>query len=340
MERSGKLLAAMQGVGVFVVDLRKGGVTPGLKDGLVVDILLGEGEVYFAGTGKGLYKSTDGGRTWRLKGLEEYKVYSLAVHPQNPSVVYAGTEPPFLFRSADGGESWSELEGVRKLPGRGKWSYPPPPHIAHIKGIAIHPEDPEIIYLSIEEGGVIRSLDAGEAWRYVSKGEAETFRSVSRVTGVYQDCHVVRLSPHDPDIVFVSTGDGLYRSPDCGKSWMRVDRGYATKKYFGPICIHPKKPNVVYTVASVGPPMEPNNYSSVYKSTDGGFTFEEIELRSSKPLHIVGWNGLVIDPLDPAQLYFGTAEGELYGSADAGEGWKRLPVDLPKGKMRTLMCAP
>jgi len=340
MERSQKLLVAMQGKGIFVVDLERKTVTSGLNDSIVAEAIPGAGPVYLAGTGKGLYKSTDGGKTWQLKGLEEYKIFSLAVHPSDPKILYAGTEPPFLFRSTDGGESWEELKGVRKLPGRNKWTYPPPPHIAHIKGIAIHPEDPEILYCSIEEGGVIQSLDSGETWRYVSKGEAETFRPVSRVTGVYQDCHVVRISPQDPDTLFVSTGDGLYRSDDCGKNWMRVDRGYAMKKYFGPVVLHPEKPDIVYAAASAAPPSAARNESSIYQSMDGGMSFEEIAT-DIRPLYIVGWNALVIDPLETDSLYFGTGEGKLYASTDGGGSWEKLPMDLPKeGRIRTLACAP
>ena len=241
MARSSKLLVAMQGKGVFVIDLAERSVVSGLHDCIVVAPGPDNGETFFAGTDKGQYKSIDGGRNWQLKGLEQYKIFSLAFHPSDPKTIYAGTEPALLFRSSDGGETWTELDGVRKLPGRSKWCYPAPPYIAHIKGIAIHPEDPEVMYCSIEEGGVIQSLDAGESWRYVSKGEAETFRPVSRVTGVYQDCHVVRISPHDPDSLFLTTGDGLYRSDDCGKSWRRIDRGYRMKKYFGSVVLHPAR---------------------------------------------------------------------------------------------------
>src|SRR5215467_13943280 len=127
----------------------------------------------------------------------------------------ARSRPCFLEAATEErlGPSWTACGSSR---GEKSGAILPPPHIAHIKGIAIHPEEPEVMYCSIEEGGVIQSLDAGETWRYVSKGEAETFRPVSRATGVYQDCHVVRLSFQDPDSLLVSTGDGLYRSDDCG----------------------------------------------------------------------------------------------------------------------------
>jgi photosystem II stability/assembly factor-like uncharacterized protein len=340
MERSRKLLVAMQGKGVFVVDLEKKSVVSGLHDCIVVAASPGSEETFLAGTDKGLYKSNDSGKTWEFKGLNEYKIFSLAFHPSDPMTVYAGTEPSLLFRSNDGGETWTELNGVRKLPGRSKWCYPAPPYIAHVKGIAIHPEDPEVMYCSIEEGGVIQSLDAGESWRYVSKGEAETFRPVSRVTGVYQDCHVIRISPQDPDSFLVSTGDGLYRSDDCGKSWMRIDRGYRMKKYFGSVVLHPREPNIIYTTASAAPPSGSKNESSVYKSTDGGTTFREIATEI-RPLYIIGWNALVMDPLDAESLYFGAADGKLYKSSDGGESWQTLDVELPnEGRIRTLACAP
>lgn len=340
MERSRKLLVAMQTKGVFVVDLDQKSVLPGLKDCIVAAPLPAGGETFLAGTNEGLYKSNDGGKTWALKGLAEYKIFSLAFHPSDPMTAYAGTEPALLFRSNDGGETWTELTGVRKLPGRSKWCYPAPPYIAHIKGIAIHPEDPEVMYCSIEEGGVIQSLDAGESWRYVSKGEAETFRPVSRVTGVYQDCHVVRISPHDPDNLFVTTGDGLYHSDDCGKSWRRIDRGYKMKKYFGTVVLHPHQPNIVYTTASAGPPSIANNESSVYKSTDGGASFNEIATEI-RPLYIIGWNALTMDPLDAESLYFGAADGKLYNSSNGGESWQKLDVELTReGRLRTLACAP
>src|SRR5215475_7476598 len=93
MARSSKLLAAMQGKGVFVIDLAKQSIVSGLHDCIVVAATLGSSEILLAGTDKGLYKSTDGGKSWHVKGLEQYKVFSIAFHPSDPKMVFAGTEP-------------------------------------------------------------------------------------------------------------------------------------------------------------------------------------------------------------------------------------------------------
>jgi photosystem II stability/assembly factor-like uncharacterized protein len=358
MQRSRRILAAMGKEGVCVVDLEQRSTFSSLKENnpaeatpgdrytgcLTVAVSPSNENVFFAGCRKGLYKSTDGGSTWNSVGLQQYKIYSLAFHPNTPTTMYAGTEPAFVFKSLDGGETWTELEGFRKLPGRNSWSFPPPPHLAHVKSIAVHPFDSEIIYCGVEEGGVIRTTDSGETWKYVSKGDAETFRSVSRFTGMYQDIHKVVLWPRDPDVLFVSTGDGLYRSDDCGTHWINLDRGNRIvglfKKYFvGPIVIHPAKPEIIYTVTSLGSASVPNNRSSIYKSSDAGKSFTEVETHIPD-LFSLGWNALAVDPLQPDVLYLGTSEGTLYSSADGGETWTDVQIKLPNSGILSLVCVP
>src|SRR5436190_8807249 len=83
----------------------------------------------------GLFASTDGGKTWeeRTTGLSSQHVYSLAAQERDGSVVlYAGTEPAALHRSYDLGETWQELSSLTDVPNTEKWTFPPPPHIAHV----------------------------------------------------------------------------------------------------------------------------------------------------------------------------------------------------------------
>ncbi len=96
MTHSRRLLVAMQGKGVFVIDLERQSVACGLNDSIVVAASPGQGENLFAGTGQGLYKSMNGGKSWQLKGLQQYKIFSLAFHPSDPATIYAGTEPALL----------------------------------------------------------------------------------------------------------------------------------------------------------------------------------------------------------------------------------------------------
>ncbi len=94
----------------------------------------------FAGVhGSGLYASQDGGETWesRARGLTSAHVWSLAcVERAGAVILYAGTEPAYLFQSDDYGATWEELPALRGIPGRERWDFPPPPHIAHARAIA------------------------------------------------------------------------------------------------------------------------------------------------------------------------------------------------------------
>ena len=78
--------------------------------------------------------------------------------------LYVGTQPAHLFKSDDLGETWHELESLRSVPSVPKWSFPGPPHIAHVKNITFDPRDPRTIYTSIEQGGLLRSRDEGLTW--------------------------------------------------------------------------------------------------------------------------------------------------------------------------------
>ena len=84
----------------------------------------------------GLFRSDDGGRSWRPVGLAGEEITSVAASPVEPDLVFAGTEPSALFRSADGGATWERAEGLDELPSSSEWSFPPRPETHHVRWIA------------------------------------------------------------------------------------------------------------------------------------------------------------------------------------------------------------
>src|SRR5207248_1203306 len=115
----------------------------------------------------GLYATDDGGESWRetWHGIADRRIMAVSVsssHIENGrSVVYAGTEPSNLYRSEDGGMTWQLLPELRRLPSEPRWSFPPRPWTHHVSTIALHPTDPDSLFVGIELGGVMRPDDGG-----------------------------------------------------------------------------------------------------------------------------------------------------------------------------------
>jgi len=123
--------------------------------------------IYFGG----VVMSHDGGKSWERcdNGIDHKNVYSLAATALNGRTrLLAGTEPAHLYISDDLGQSWHESASLRSGAGVGRWTFPGPPHEAHVKVITVAPDDPATIYASIEQGDLLRSDDAGETWHELS----------------------------------------------------------------------------------------------------------------------------------------------------------------------------
>jgi photosystem II stability/assembly factor-like uncharacterized protein len=198
---------------------------------------------------------------------------------------------------------------------------------------------PWIIYAAIGPSGVWKSVNNGITWSPVF--EKENTVSVGSIA----------VCQADPDIVWVGTGeatarnsvtigDGVYRSPDAGRTWEHM--GLKNTRHISRILIHPRDPDTVF-VAAQGHLWGPNEERGVYKTTDGGRTW-------SKVLYInpnTGIADLAIDPEDgetlfaaawdhqrfPFYFYSGGPGSGLYKSGDGGTTWKRLVRDLPEGTL-------
>ncbi len=208
-----------------------------------------------------------------------------------------------------------------------------------IADVAIDPVDPSIWYVAVGSGGVWKTVNAGTTWTSVFDGQGSY--SIGTVT----------LDPSNRHTVWVGTGenvggrhagygDGVYRSRDGGGTWENL--GLKASERISKIIVHPEDSDVVW-VAAQGPLWSPGGERGLYKTVDGGQSWEQV-------LSAGEWTGVtdvVIDPRDPDRLYAATwqrhrsvaayvgggPESGLHRSVDGGETWERLKTGLPKGIM-------
>ncbi len=278
----------------------------------------------FAGAhgGGGLWVSDDGaGASWRplTRGLDRPHIYALNIRTVGETVtLFLGTSPAGLYRSDDLGESWREIASIHDVPDTEKWTFPPPPHIPHVKATVFHPHEPKTIYVLVEQGAFLKSTDDGRTWR-----ELAAYSDPDEVA--YRDVHRLLIDPDDADRFFLATGEGLYRSRDGGESWdhlmKRGDRiGYPDFLFFDP--------QDRQTIFMGGSNLNPGAWfakgfaaSTVMRSTDGGDSWAEIA--EGLPAPVVGafeamsqhvWDGGMM-------LVIGTATGQVYASENGGACW-------------------
>ncbi len=197
---------------------------------------------------------------------------------------------------------------------------------------------PSTFFMGATGGGVWKTTDYGGSWDNVSDGFFAT-----------GSIGAIRASKSKPDVVYVGTGSdgirsnviigkGMYRSDDEGDTWSFIGLGNAGQ--IGAVEIHPDNPDICY-VAAIGNPFGKNSERGVFKTSDGGKTWEKVLFISDK----TGACDLEICPDNPDIVYAsvwtvdrkpwtiisGSEEGGVYKSSDGGENWARLENGLPKG---------
>ena len=197
--------------------------------------------------------------------------------------------------------------------------------------------DTRTYYFGGTGGGVWKTDDAGEVWRNVSDGSFKT-GSVGAIAVAESDPNVVYVGMGEHAIrgVMTSHGDGVYRSTDGGKTWKHM--GLEKTRAISRIRVHPKDPNLVY-VAAQGAPYGPNPERGVYRSRDGGATWELMLFVSD----VAGASDLAMDMTNPRILYAafwdhlrqpwlvrsGGAGSGIYKSTDGGDTWQKITSGLP-----------
>lgn len=201
--------------------------------------------------------------------------------------------------------------------------------------VAVHEAHPETLFVATAAGGVWKSVDDGQNWKPVfSNYETASIADVA-------------IAPSDPDTVWVGTGEsnilrssmagtGVYKSTDGGETFEHM--GLTDTQHISRIVIHPRNADIVY-VAAAGHEYTHNKERGVYRSVDGGKSWDQVFYKNEK----TGVIDLVMDPKHPGTLYAGTAprlryrwndpvggpESGVYKTIDGGRSWRRLTRGLP-----------
>jgi photosystem II stability/assembly factor-like uncharacterized protein len=293
----------------LMIEPRRGGIFAGMHTG-------------------GLYFSADGGETWqpRSRGITIEQVFSVGyAHHANATVLYAGTEPASMFRSDDYGETWTEQPGVKETKGREKWSFPSPPHDAHVKMMTIDPRDPNVIYAGVEQGDLLKTTDGGDNWRVLDDYSKPT-------DWTYRDIHQVVVHPANSAELYMTTGMGLYHSLDAGETWtLQVDNSFRIG-YPDHLIVSPRDGDTMFMSGARANPgtwrQSHRADGTIVRTHDRGHSWTE----ASRGLPEDGRANIeamsIADTPGRFTLFAGTTDGDVFASEDDAESWTRIAARL------------
>lgn len=319
--------------------------------------------LYVGTVGEGMFRSTDGGATFRraCEGMfVECHVRALAVDPRNDRTLYLGSEMG-LFRSTDGADSWQRLPAP--LDGMQVWS------------ILLLPSDPDVILVGACPSRILRSADGGRTW---TEPTVALVRECPRI--FYNRVTTLIADPVDPDTVWAGVEiDAVRRSRDRGVTWESLDTGLSSRDIHSLVVIPPRGDRPKRLLAST------NNDLNL--STDDGNTWTPLRVGEALPFPYyrglaqrcddpetvfvgngdfppgstgtVGWSrdgglswraaglpgvanstvwNFAVHPADPRRIYASSVSGQVYCSTDGGERWEKLPREF--GEIRALLWTP
>ena len=313
MTSKGTILVGTVGQGVMMSaddgeSWTRAGVRQGMHSDCIVRMLRSDGrspEVVYAGTDFGLYRSDDGGGTWRLleNPMKGSMVWSMAIDPIDPSVMFAGIgtpSTPGIFRSTDASKSWARLpvEIADDCPNVG---------VPRPTGIAVDPTNDRNVWVGLEVDGVRYSRDGGETWATLNGQIAN------------QDVHNMLVVEGPPKTVFTVVNDDIWRSTDDGKTWHAARaREVFPWHYPRGIAVKPDDPRTVFLTLGDS---TPGRIGTVMRSRDAGVTWEALKFPVQPNSAI--WT-VAISESAPDTMFAASRYGYLYRSDDGGDSWRKL----------------
>ncbi|MCH8227698.1 MAG: glycosyl hydrolase, partial [Proteobacteria bacterium] len=265
------------------------------------------------GSGDGVYRSLDGGKSWKNMGLRDSgHISMIRIHPEHSNIVHVAAQGPLwspggdrgLYKTSDGGETWEQLLGIDENTG--------------INEFVIDPANPDVIVASSYQrrrhvwtlinggpgSGIHKTNDGGKTWRKIA-GDLPS-GDLGRIG--------LAMAPSAPNVLYAiieaeEEDRGVYRSTDFGESWeKRSDHMTSSPQYYNELYVDPHNPERVYSVDTF-----------THVSADGGVSWEKISFKNRH----VDDHALWIDPRNTKHLFIG-GDGGVYESWDRGDSWRHV----------------
>lgn len=258
--------------------------------------------------------------------------------------LYAGTKPATLLASDDDGATWAVVEALTDDPSAGTWNPGAAGLVLHT--IIADPADPEKLWIGISAAGVFATKDGGQTWERRNdlaepEATAATGHPAAPRDGEVGYCvhNFVRAdggsdgAAGDSDLLYQQNHYGTWRSDDGGVTWHSIGAGLPSSFGF-PIRVHPRDAQTIWTIPLNGDSsgrFPPDSAAAVWRSRDGGATWRDLRdgLPQRNCFFTVLRQGMAVDRLAPAGVYFGTNSGSVFASRDEGDTWDEVARHLP-----------
>lgn len=317
------------------------------------------GTVHYA-WGATVRDSRDGGKNWTQTALREPEPEGQAkpgegngnaagkrpikriwqiIRGGEKGTLYAGVDEAALYVSRDDGQSWSEVEGLSNHESRPHWQ--PGNGGLCLHSILVDPKDSKRMWVGISAVGVFGTADGGKSWEAMNEGIAPMIMTGAPHEDAMYCIHRIALDPSTPNRIYMqfhahnftpdkTPSPGVYRSDNGGRSWKAIDKQLPDRFGF-PMAVS-KKGEIFVVPLYDEVRTFPSGKAAVWCSRNGGESWERIEKGLTEEPRFSGVlrDAMCADLSDPAGVYLGTTNGDVFTSGDAGKSWQRISGRLPR----------